>query len=86
MDKILKGAKPADLSCRAADEVRVRDQFEYREANRSDNTAECARAGGQSNTVKRLTRSNSSKRSSRSNRLGTKQRSHEMTNLSDGVI
>ena len=33
-------------SCGAADEVRVRDQSENRETDRSDDSAECAGAGG----------------------------------------
>src|SRR5262249_33216916 len=70
----------------AANEVRVHRQSQNSKANRIDDTAECAGAGGSGNTVKQLTRSNSSKCSSRSNRLETKQRSHEMTNPSDRAI
>ena len=46
VDKILKGAKPADLAGGAADEIRVRDQSEDREADRSDDSAERAGEGG----------------------------------------
>ena len=45
VDKILKGAKPADL--RATDEVRADHQSESSEADRSDDTAERAGASGQ---------------------------------------
>jgi hypothetical protein len=39
VDKILKGAKPADLN-RAAKEVRAGDQSQGGEADRIDNTSE----------------------------------------------
>ena len=48
VDRILKGAKPTDLPDRAADKVRARDQSQNSEADRSDDSAECAGAGGQS--------------------------------------
>ena len=48
VDKILKGAKPADLAGRAADEVRVHHQSESGQADRPDDSAECAGAGGPS--------------------------------------
>ena len=44
--KMLKGAKPADSPVEAADEVRVHHQPESRQADRPDDPAECARAGG----------------------------------------
>ena len=46
VDRILKGAKPADLTGGAADEVRVRDQSQDREADRPDDSAESVGAGG----------------------------------------
>ena len=46
VDKILKGAKPADLAGGAADEVRAGDQSQDGEANRPDDSAERAGAGG----------------------------------------
>ena len=45
VDKILKGAKPAD-SRGAADEVRVHHQSESGQADRPDDSAECAGASG----------------------------------------
>ena len=47
VDKILKGAKPADLAGGAADEVRVHHQSESRQADRPDDSAECAGESGQ---------------------------------------
>ena len=46
VDKILKGAKPADLACRATEEVRVRHQSQNCKANRFDDSAQRAGAGG----------------------------------------
>ena len=46
VDKILKGATSRRTSGGAADEVRVRDQSENSEADRPDDSAECAGAGG----------------------------------------
>ena len=46
VDKILKGAKPADLARGAAEEVRVDHQSQSGEADRPDDSAECAGAGG----------------------------------------
>ena len=45
VDRILKGAKPADLPGRAADEVRAGDQSQNREADRPDDSAGGARPG-----------------------------------------
>ena len=45
VDKILKGAKPAELPGGTTDEVRVRDQSESGEADRPDDSAECAGEG-----------------------------------------
>ena len=42
VDKIFKGAKPADLTGRAAEQVRVHHQFEGGQADRPDDSAECA--------------------------------------------
>ena len=46
VDKILKGAKPADLARGATDEVRAGDQSQDGEADRPDDSAERAGAGG----------------------------------------
>ena len=46
VDKILKGAKPADLPVEQPIEVRVHRQSESGEADRPDDSAECAGAGG----------------------------------------
>ena len=46
VDKILKGAKPADLPVEQPVEVRVHRQSQSGEANRLDNSAECLGAGG----------------------------------------
>ena len=51
VDKILKGAKPADLASGAAEEVRVHHQSESSEADRSDDSAECAGASGSGDQV-----------------------------------
>ncbi len=51
VDRILNGAKPADLTCGAADEVRVGDQSQDREADRSDDSAGGA-APGESKLIK----------------------------------
>ena len=48
VDKILKGAKPARLAGRTTHEIRVRHQSENRQADRPDDSAKCAGAGGQS--------------------------------------
>ena len=46
VDKILKGAKPADTPGGAAEEVRIRDQSQNSQADRADDSAECAGASG----------------------------------------
>ena len=46
VDRILKGAKPCRSSGRAADEVRAGDKSENGEADRSDDSAECAGESG----------------------------------------
>ena len=54
VDRILKGAKPADLAGGAADEVRAGDQSEDGEADRPDDSAGGAGAGGQADQVKMI--------------------------------
>ena len=46
VDKILKGTKPADLPVEQPTKVRVRHQSESRQADRPDDSAECAGASG----------------------------------------
>ena len=53
MDKILKGAKPADTPGGAADQVRVHHQSESGQADRPDDSAERAGTGGQGDSVRR---------------------------------
>ena len=45
VDKILKGAKPTRFAGGTAEEVRADHQSQSRQANRPDDTAECAGAG-----------------------------------------
>jgi hypothetical protein len=49
VDKILKGAKPAELPGGTTDEVRVRDQSESGEADRPDDSAQRAGKSGPGN-------------------------------------
>ena len=51
VDKILKGAKPADLARRAAHEVRAGDQPQDREGPRTNDPAVAAAAGGRAHPV-----------------------------------
>jgi ABC-type uncharacterized transport system substrate-binding protein len=51
IDKILKGANPAELPVRAADEVRAGHQPQDRQGPRPDDPAVGARAGGRSDRV-----------------------------------
>ena len=53
VDKILKGAQARRSPGRAADEVRVRHQSESSQADRPDDSAERAGAGGQSDSSRR---------------------------------
>ena len=46
VDKILKGAKPADLPVEQPKKFEFDHQSESREADRPDDSAECAGAGG----------------------------------------
>ena len=48
VDKILKGAKPADLPVEQPKKFRVHHQSQFRQADRLDDPAECAGAGGSS--------------------------------------
>ena len=52
VDRILKGAKPADLAGRAAEEVRAGDQSENGEADRPDDSAGSAGASDENHSVK----------------------------------
>jgi len=51
VDKILQGAKPADLPCGAADEVRVHHQSQSREADRRHDSAEHVGESGQGDQI-----------------------------------
>ena len=51
VDKILRGSNARRSTGGAADEVRVHHQSESREADRADDSAERAGAGGQSDQV-----------------------------------
>ena len=53
VDKILERRQARRSSRRAAEEVRVHHQSESSKADRPDDSAECAGAGGQSHTVRR---------------------------------
>jgi hypothetical protein len=46
VDRILKGAKPADPSGGAAEEIRVHQQSESSQTDRPDDSAECAGESG----------------------------------------
>ena len=52
VDKILKGRQARRSARGAAEEVRVRHQSQNRQADRPDDSAECAGAGGQGNSMK----------------------------------
>ena len=54
IDKILKGAKPAEPSRRAVDQVRVDIQLKNSQTDRLDDSSQCPGAGGQGHSVKRF--------------------------------
>ena len=51
VDKILKGAKPGDLPVEQPTQVRLGHQSEHRQADRPDDSAACAGAGGPRHSV-----------------------------------
>jgi putative ABC transport system substrate-binding protein len=57
VDRILKGARPANLPVEQPTKVRVRDQSQDGEADRTNDSAQCAGESGQSDSVRLWTKS-----------------------------